>query len=79
MNAIAGWITVVEAAQRLDAAPVTVGRWCRAGLLEARRINARMWMIKESCLKHFQRPQVGNPGFRDERNPRVRRLPASCG
>ncbi len=73
MNDIAGWITVSEVARRLKVAPVTVGVWCRTGLLEARKINPRCWLVRESSLRHFRRPLVGNPGFRDDRNPRGRK------
>lgn len=71
-NVIEGWLTVNEVARRMGVSRITVGNWCRGGLLEARQVTRRLWLIREECLMNFQRPLVGNPTFRKE-NPRKRK------
>lgn len=63
-----GDLTVLEAAQRLNAAASTVRKWLREG----RFPNARQpfdwptspWLIPEGDIESFKRPLMGNPKTR---------------
>lgn len=55
---VPGYLTVREAAQKLNVQWKRVGHWCATGRLYAVKI-ADVWLIPEESLERFQVPQEG--------------------
>lgn len=60
MSAIPGYVTATEAAVIIGVDRSQVCRYCKDGTLEAKKVG-NYWMIKESAVKKFKRPPMGNP------------------
>ncbi|MCW5967575.1 MAG: helix-turn-helix domain-containing protein [Blastocatellales bacterium] len=58
-------LTIAEAAERLNAADVTVRLWCRQGRFPNARTEETpfggYWLIPESDLRKFKPPKMGRP------------------
>lgn len=59
------YLKASEVAKRYNVRPVTVKAWIKAGLLPNARfeenIVGSLWLIPESDLKDFQKPEMGRP------------------
>lgn len=65
MSAIAGFLTVYEAAEQIGVSHAQVTRYVRDGKLPARRIGQTI-LIREPDAKRFERPKRGNPRLFDK-------------
>lgn len=59
------YVKASEVAKRYDVKPVTVKAWIKQGLLPNSKfeetIAGSIWLISESDLKHFIKPEMGRP------------------
>lgn len=59
-------MTAREVADRLNVKPITVRVWLSRGLFPNAELKfvepfGKIWMIPESDLKNFKKPQMGRP------------------
>jgi excisionase family DNA binding protein len=58
-------LTAKEVAARFNVSPYTVKAWCRNGLFPNARLEENLlgsvWLIPESDLKGFVKPERGRP------------------
>ena len=59
------YLKASEVAKRYNVKPVTVKAWIKSGLLPNAKfeenIVGSMWLIPESDLENFQKPEMGRP------------------
>lgn len=60
-------LTVQEVAERLGVGRSTANKYVQEGRFpNAYQVNPRLWLIPESDLEGFKRPEMGNPKRRKE-------------
>jgi excisionase family DNA binding protein len=58
-------LTAAQVAERLNVGRSTVNLWCRQGRFPGARVEESpvgdYWLIPESDLKNFEKPELGRP------------------
>ncbi len=58
-------MTTAQVSERLDTPERTIRLWCKQGRFNGARVmetpRGSYWLIPESDLKNFQKPQPGRP------------------
>ena len=70
MSKIPGYLTIGEAAKRLDVSHSQAARYVRTKILAAEDLG-NQYLIPEEAVAEFQRPEKGNPSFRTNKNPAI--------
>jgi hypothetical protein len=66
------YLKASEVAKMYDVKSVTVRSWIKVGLLPNAKLEetiaGSVWLIPESDLKHFQKPEAGRPKLKNDKS-----------
>lgn len=60
------YLTAREIAERLEVEPITIRVWLKKGLFPNAKLEnmppfGKVWLVPESDLKDFKKPEMGRP------------------